>query len=303
MAKINDSIFGQIEYKDNEWIKTIDMSLFGREKTMDIIVEDDNKEGILDVQRHAFVSYNENLSNYRESVPQTLLQYFLFHFEEINKVVILPEDAQKSTIKAERLFKMFMIMSLHFDRKGNFGWLCRFSWEKDGLVILLSEETPRILTPNQFRDYRKLEDPVFGEMVFNEDVWERNEQICVCGKDLTVEISTDDCDGKISEIERNSYENYKMYEREYFNEIPSALLSYYLANYENVKEMWRIPRQYNKNNINKDNIMDLIDFKELYIDEEGQCAWLCECPWEEDDGIAFLLSDGQVRVELQTDIF
>lgn len=303
MAKINDSIFGQIEYKDNEWIKTIDMSLFGREKTMDIIVEDDNKEGILDVQRHAFVSYNENLSNYRESVPQTLLQYFLFHFEEINKVVILPEDAQKSTIKAERLFKMFMIMSLHFDRKGNFGWLCRFSWEKDGLVILLSEETPRILTPNQFRDYRKLEDPVFGEMVFNEDVWERNEQICVCGKELTVEISTDDCDGKISEIERNSYENYKMYEREYFNEIPSALLSYYLANYENVKEMWRIPRQYNKNNINKDNIMDLIDFKELYIDEEGQCAWLCECPWEEDDGIAFLLSDGQVRVELQTDIF
>lgn len=303
MAKINDSIFGQIEYKDNEWIKTIDMSLFGREKTMDIIVEDDNKEGILDVQRHAFVSYNENLSNYRESVPQTLLQYFLFHFEEINKVVILPEDAQKSTIKAERLFKMFMIMSLHFDRKGNFGWLCRFSWEKDGLVILLSEETPRILTTNQFLDYRKLDDPVFGGMVFNEDVWERNEQICVCGKELTVEISTDDCDGKISEIERNSYENYKMYEREYFNEIPSALLSYYLANYENVKEMWRIPRQYNKNNINKDNIMDLIDFKELYIDEEGQCAWLCECPWEEDDGIAFLLSDGQVRVELQTDIF
>lgn len=303
MTKINDSIFGQIEYKDNEWIKTIDISLFGREKTMDIIVEDDNKEGILDVQRNAFVLYNENLSIYKETVPLTLLQYFLFHFEEINKVVILPKDAKKSTIKAERLFQMFKIMSLLFDRKGNFGWFCRFSWEEVGLVILLSEETPRILTTNQFLDYRKLEDPVFGEMVFNEDVWERNEQICVCGKEVAVEISTDDCDGKISEIERNSYENYKMYEREYFNEIPSALLSYYLANYENVKEMWRIPRQYNKNNINKDNIMDLIDFKELYIDEEGQCAWLCECPWEEDDGIAFLLSDGHVRVELQTDIF
>lgn len=303
MTKINDSIFGQIEYKDNEWIKTIDIFLFGREKTMDIIVEDDNKEGILDVQRDAFVLYNENLSIYKETVPLTLLQYFLFHFEEINKVVILPEDAKKSTIKAERLFQMFKIMSLLFDRKGNFGWFCRFSWEKDGLVILLSEETPRILTPNQFRDYRKLEDPVFGEMVFNEDVWERNELIKLYGIEKAVQIFTDDCDGEISEIERNSYENYKMYEMEYFNEIPSALLSYYLANYENVKEMWRIPRQYNKNNINKDNIMDLIDFKELYIDEEGQCAWLCECPWEEDDGIAFLLSDGQVRVELQTDIF
>ncbi len=303
MTKINDSIFGQIEYKDNEWIKTIDISLFGREKSMDIIVEDDNKEGILDVQRDAFVLYNENLSIYKETVPLTLLQYFLFHFEEINKVVILPEDAKKSTIKAERLFQMFKIMSLLFDRKGNFGWFCRFSWEEVGLVILLSEETPRILTTNQFLDYRKLEDPVFGEMVFNEDVWERNELINLYGIEKAVQISTDDCDGKISEIERNSYENYKMYEMEYFNEIPSALLSYYLANYENVKEMWRIPRQYNKNNINKDNIMDLIDFKELYIDEEGQCAWLCECPWEEDDGIAFLLSDGQVRVELQTDIF
>lgn len=303
MTKINDSIFGQIEYKDNEWIKTIDISLFGREKTMDIIVEDDNKEGILDVQRDAFVLYNENLSIYKETVPLTLLQYFLFHFEEINKVVILPEDAKKSTIKAERLFQMFKIMSLLFDRKGNFGWFCRFSWEEVGLVILLSEETPRILTTNQFLDYRKLEDPVFGEMVFNEGVWERNELINLYGIEKAVQISTDDCDGEISEIERITYDNYKKHESEYFNEIPSALLSYYLANYENVKEMWRIPRQYNKNNINKDNIMDLIDFKELYIDEEGQCAWLCECPWEEDDGIAFLLSDGQVRVELQTDIF
>ena len=51
---MNDKVFGEVEYKDGAWTQTVDISLFGREKEMDIIIQDDEKEGILDIQRNAY---------------------------------------------------------------------------------------------------------------------------------------------------------------------------------------------------------------------------------------------------------
>ena len=48
-----DEIFGEVEYENGAWKQTVDISLFGREKEMDIIIQDDEKEGILDIQRNA----------------------------------------------------------------------------------------------------------------------------------------------------------------------------------------------------------------------------------------------------------
>ena len=51
---MNDKVFGEVEYQDGAWMQTVDISLFGREKEMDIIIQDDEKEGILDIQRNAY---------------------------------------------------------------------------------------------------------------------------------------------------------------------------------------------------------------------------------------------------------
>ncbi len=301
MKKNNDLVFGQLEYQNDEWVKTVDISLFGRQKQMDIRVKDDNKEGILDAQRDAYLTYEKNVSNYKKTVPLTLLEYFLDHFEEIDKVVELSEDAQKDTIKAERIFRMFMIMSLYFDRKGNFGWICRFSWEDNGLAILLSEDTPRVLTPSQLYDYRKIDDPVFGEMIYDAG-WEKREKKSLYGKEKLISIATCDYGNGITDVHRASYKKYQENESRYLEEIPLALLEYYLSMYDEIKEYWRVPRQYTKKNVTKENIMDLIDFKTLYFRYNGMFAWLCECPWEEECGLAFVLSEDKIRVVLQTDI-
>ena len=299
---MNDKVFGEVEYQDGAWTQTVDISLFGREKEMDIIIQDDEKEGILDIQRNAYVTYSKNLSIYKETVPQTLLCYFLDHFEEIDKVVELSEDAQKDTIKAERIFRMFMIMSLYFDRKGNFGWICRFSWEDNGLAILLSEDKPRIITPNQLRNYRKIDDPIFGEMIYNE-VWEKSEKKLLYGKEKLVTIAACDYADGITDVHRACYKKYQENEAKYLEEIPRVLLEYYLVNFDEIKEYWRVPRAYAKKNITQENIMELIDFDCLYFMYDGTFAWLCECAWDEEDaGLAFVMGDGKVRVELQTDV-
>ena len=53
-----DEILGEVEYENGAWKQTVDISLFGREKEMDIIIQAGEKEGILDIQRNAYVTYN-----------------------------------------------------------------------------------------------------------------------------------------------------------------------------------------------------------------------------------------------------
>lgn len=304
MSKITDELIGELEYKDDSFYKTEKFDMYGYTNEVEIQFHSVSKESISVEQKVAYKKYMSCKDDYFKILPQVLLDSYKLNYDEISKRVdVEGTEHDINNINIQTIVKMFIFETLYFDSKYNYGWICKCGWTEDRTIaILLSEDTPRVLTPSQLRDYHKIDDPVFGEMVYDEDFWEKYETKNIYGKEKYVKVATDDCDGGISEVERKSYERYKESENHYFDIIPETLLSYYLSTYENVKEMWRVPRQYNKKNISKDNVMDLIDFKELYIDEDGQCAWLCECPWEEDDGIAFVLSDGKVRVELQTDI-
>ncbi len=302
---MKDNVLGNIEYQDGAWIREETIEVYGKSRDISIEIRADNQKSPLDIQKKAYQLFLSNRENYLKQMPLAFLNEYIFNYEDIQKRFTFSDNSPllKENINEVVIMQTVAPLVLLIDEKGNYGWICKCGWTEDKTIaILLSEETPRILTPSQLYDYRKIDDPVFGEMIYDDDFWETHETKDIYGKEKHVRIVTDDYDGSISEDAQKSYKNYKENESHYFDIIPEALLSYYLKNYENVKEMWRVPHQYNKKSISKDNVMELIDFKELYIDEDGQCAWLCECPWEEDDGIAFVLSRKKVRVELQTDI-
>lgn len=301
---MKDEVFGNINYRNGAWVREETVEVYGTSRDVVIEIRAD-KNSSLNIQKKAYGTYLSEIDTYLNQMPRIVLNEYLYNYKDIESRVKFSENSPllRENISESIIVKTFAPVVVLFDEKGNYGWICKCGWTEDRTIaILLSEDTPRVLTPSQLRDYRKIDDPVFGVMIYDDDFWEKYETKNIYGKVKYVNVATDDCDGGISEVERKSYERYKESENHYFDIIPETLLSYYLSTYENVKEMWRVPRQYNKKNISKDNVMDLIDFKELYIDEDGRCAWLCECPWEEDDGIAFVLSDGKVRVELQTDI-
>ena len=108
-----NDFWSQFKYVDNTWKNVVEISMFGREKDMEILIEDPDNKGINDVQKESYESYLKNLKEYESKVPDVLLSYFLANFEEIDRIVSLTDDAQKDTIVAERIFKMFMILSLY----------------------------------------------------------------------------------------------------------------------------------------------------------------------------------------------
>ena len=63
------------------------------------------------------------------------------------------------------------------------------------------------------------------------------------------------------------------------------------------------PEELSKENVNRENVMSLVQFKKLYISNiDGRIAWLCECPTAEEDGLAFEFTDGEIETISQTDI-
>ncbi|MBR5374887.1 MAG: hypothetical protein IK131_09485 [Paludibacteraceae bacterium] len=303
MAKITDELIGELEYKDDSFYKTEKFDMYGYPNEIEIKFHSVSNKKISEEQKVAYKKYMSRKDDYFKEIPQVLLDSYKLNYDEISKRVdVEGTEHDINNINTQTIVKMFIFETLYFDSKCNYGWICKCGWTEDKTIaILLSEETPRILTPSQLYDYRKIDDPVFGEMIYDAS-WEKREKKLLYGKEKLVRIATCDYKDGITDVHRASYRKYQENEARYLEEIPRVLLEYYLSMYDEIKEYWRVPRAYTKKNVTQENIMDLIDFRTLYFRYNGMFAWLCECPWEEECGIAFVLSDEKVRVELQTDI-
>ncbi|MBR5374598.1 MAG: hypothetical protein IK131_08010 [Paludibacteraceae bacterium] len=257
--------------------------MFGREKDMEILIEDPDNKGINDVQKESYESYLKDLKEYESKVPDVLLSYFLANFEEIDRIVSLTDDAQKDTIVAERIFKMFMILSLYIDREGNYGWICKFSWEKNGLAILLSESEPRIITPDQLRNLHKINDNSLGLLVHDgKNAWVGLEQNDFFGKDedLRIELEGSVEEG-ITPAQQQAYEQYLVKKEDYFNEFSRMMLSIYTGSDEQADNMMSMGHKI---------MVQTALPKILFIDKEGNYGWICYTQWD-DSYIGVLLSE------------
>lgn len=301
---MKDKVFGDIEYQDGSWVRKETIEVYGKSRDISIKIRVDNQDSSLEIQKNAYQLFLSNREEYLRNMPLTFLNEYKLNYEDIQTRFRFSDNSPllKENINEVVIMQTVAPLVLLIDEKGNYGWICKCGWTEDRTIaILLSEDTPRILTPSQLRDYRKIDDPVFGEMIYDAG-WEKREKKSLYGKEKLIRIATCDYEDGITDVHRASYKKYQENESRYLEEIPCALLEYYLSMYDEIKEYWRVPRQYTKKNVTKENIMDLIDFKTLYFRYNGMFAWLCECPWEEECGLAFVLSEDKIRVALQTDI-
>ena len=298
---MNKNFFDNLNYETDSWVTHDEVSMYDRIYKYDILFFDPKKEGVLNEQKEMYTKFKENEKQFIVDVQNAFFTYYTENYDEIESKAILPEHQKIGNASKDSVMRFTKFTSLFFDRNGNYGWICLCGFDPEGIAFLLSEEKVRVLTPSQLRDYRKIDDPAFGEMIYDEG-WEKKEKKLLYGKEKLVRIATCDYKDGITDVHRASYRKYQENEARYLEEIPRVLLEYYLSMYDEIKEYWRVPRAYTKKNVTQENIMDLIDFRTLYFRYNGMFAWLCECPWEEECGIAFVLSDEKVRVELQTDI-
>lgn len=141
-----------------------------------------------------------------------------------------------------------------------------------------------------------INDKVFGEMTYDVS-WEKYEVRNIFEDQIDVRIVAKAYEGQeILDIQRESYKKYVNNEELYIRKIPQIVLAYYKDIYDDILEFCYMPQKYNIENINADSVLDLIEVHTIYFDREGNFGYLCECGWDDDNGIAIMLSEDEPRI-------
>ncbi|MCQ2233016.1 MAG: hypothetical protein MJZ30_14325 [Paludibacteraceae bacterium] len=308
MAKtINDPVFGELRYneKDGYWGKKIFLGIWGGDNyQLDLMIKCGKDEEITDIQRDAYNSYLTSLSTISKEVPYLILSYYKDHYEDIERGWDLDDELMIDTVDVHILLNLFELKKLFIDRNGNYGWLVEFIWDDYPISVVLSDEKVKIYEGWDVlkENYTKINDEAFGEMVYDYS-WKKSVKMDlygVKGRWIDVVASADPGEG-INEAQRTAYRAYLEKAENFMDEIPNAVIAYYLENYEDIEEWNNIPDQYNKQKVTKDSVMELLNFKTLYFDEEGRYGWLCGCTWDS-AGLAIVLSNDKVEVTVQDEL-
>lgn len=278
--------FKEFEYSNKGWRFSVHLSLFGREIDLKIKIDDENEEGILDVQKKAYETYLKNFDKYVKSVPECILDYYRWHYEEIKKVVALTEEGQRDNIVEDVLFRMIKVFYLFVNRDGSFGWLIGSSWIKEGFGVLLSEEEPRVITRDQLLNLHKLNDDTLGLLVHDgKNAWVGLEQNNFFGKDEDLRIELEgSLEEGITSAQQQAYEQYLEKKEDFFNELMRMMLGIYEGSDEKADDRL----------LSRQKILVMIILpKTLYIDKEGNYGWICYTQWN-DSSIGLLLSKNKL---------
>ena len=287
---MEDKILGEVEFNNKgSWRKLLNKTLFGSDEPIKLLVQDENQEGILDVQRKSYQTYMENEERYIKDVPRYLLDYYRWNYEEISKVLKLEEDKQKDTITENVLFRMCKVFFLFICRDGSYGWIFGSSWSKIAFAVLLSEPEPRVLkTREELRYLHKLNDPTIGLLVHNGGkIWTGLKQHHFFGELENLEIELEGgIDEGITPAQRKAYSEYLQKEEEYFREFSKMMLTAYVGDPKKAEAMLAIGP--------KINVQTALP-KTLYIDKKGNYGWICYTAWNKSK-IGVLLSEKKIHL-------
>lgn len=283
---MNNKVFGQIKHTNNSWEKIEKIHVFDKDIELTISVQDDGKEGILEVQEKAYESYLKNFNYYTKEVSNIFLDFYKWHFENIDKIVDLTEDYQKNAITESAIYVIIRLTTLRINRDGSFGWIFKCLWDDKGIAILLSEDKPRIITPDQLRHLHKLNDSTLGLMVHDGgNTWIGLEQNDFFGQDedLRIEVEGSAVED-ISTEQQKAYDKYLEKKEDYFNELTQMMLGVYMGSDMKAEDMMHSGQ--------KITVQTILP-KTLYIDKEGNYGWICYTQWD-DSYIGVLLSDDKL---------
>ncbi len=145
-------------------------------------------------------------------------------------------------------------------------------------------------------------DSVFGEMHYDY-AWEKYVKRHMLRRKSEIRVVAVADEGEeILDVQREAYKKYISNEERYIEEIPQALLDYYLDEYDNLLEFCDIPRRLNKKHVNTNTILEMIRVNTLIFDREGNYGYLCDCGWDSENGLAIILSEDEIRIGEQDEL-
>ena len=150
---IKDEVLGELDFQEEAWVGSLDAPLYNSDENLSLVIQDYNKEGILDVQREAYKTYLQNADKYKEIAVDYLLDYYKWNYEYIaSEVSGVNEKDHKDVVTETQLFEFMTLWYLFICRDGSYGYAFGCCWDVDnGLAVLLSEEEPRVISRTQLK--------------------------------------------------------------------------------------------------------------------------------------------------------
>ena len=293
---IKDEFFGELKFRENSWCKRMDAPLYNSDGNLILAVQDDNKEGILDIQREAYKTYLQNEEKYKEIAVDYLLDYYKWNYEYIaSEVSGVNEKDHKDVVTETQLFEFIELWYLFICRDGSYGYAFGCCWDVDnGLAVLLSEEEPRVISRTQLENLHKINADTIGLLVHDgKNAWKSWKKHSLFGKNEHLEI---EFDGKaeegITEAQKKAYAEYMERENEHFGALSKMMLTVYMGSESEAEKILShgIP-------VNVATILP----KTLYIDREGNYGWICYTDWDK-DYVGILLSRKRLYIMSQYEL-
>ena len=143
---------------------------------------------------------------------------------------------------------------------------------------------------------KEINDNVFGKLTYDVS-YEKYETKILLGKEAEYRIVVVAYEGQeILDVQREAYKTYLDNEALYMEKIPQLLLDYYLDIYDDILEFCDMPKKYDKKHINTKTILDLMAIQTIIFDREGNFGYLCDVGWDDDNGIAIILSGDEITI-------
>ena len=244
---INDLVLGELRYhKNNFWVRPMDAPVLNSNGNLKLVVQDDDKEGILDVQRKAYKTYLQNEETYKGIVTDYLLEYYKWNYEYIAREVNgVDENDHKDVVTEKQLYQFMTLWYLFICRDGSFGYAFGCCWDVDnGLAVILSESEPRVISRTQLKNLHKLNDRVLGLLVHDgKNAWKGLEVNSFFGKQENLEIELEGgVDEKITAVQQKAYEKYLNNKDDYFREFTKMMITVYTGDEEKASDMVMVAR-------------------------------------------------------------
>ena len=120
---IKDEVLGELDFQEEAWVGSLDAPLYNSDGNLTLVIQDYNKEGILDIQREAYKTYLQNADKYKEIAVDYLLDYYKWNYEYIAREVSgVNEKDHKDLVTETQLFEFIELWYLFICRDGSYGY-------------------------------------------------------------------------------------------------------------------------------------------------------------------------------------
>ncbi|MGG3193088.1 MULTISPECIES: DUF6985 domain-containing protein [Priestia] len=149
MTRINDELFGKLEYKNNFWRGKTTIKMFGEEKEILLSIDAYENTDFSNVQKEAFLSFIQDMENIMNEAEKHIYDYYIENYEEYREMIgnkleadqVVPNIHAVSDLKKLVEPAELIVRRVRKNGKRRLGLLCDVCWDiENGIGVKMEDE-------------------------------------------------------------------------------------------------------------------------------------------------------------------